>query len=250
MSAKAQAHIFVSCNNCTAAECKWPHATLTREDESKVTIRTGKQQIICTACLSTFVDVTSGQCFQCGQNRKLTKITVCRECRNKAVALPGVRLASDDFDCPLSLSDSCEESKLSIQIESCNEPDHECCLECFIVTNAHRISNNELYWSCSARRFTVRCFGTNGRTACPARVESPALLRLVGEKDFAKYSAFATERLTNKLLGTVCPFPECSEAIIDLPPATVQKMVQCPYCKRSSCRLCYAVNVLLRYLYK
>ena len=228
-------NIVVYCNNCTAPKCKWPHALLTREDESTITIRTGKLQVICTTCLSTFVDATSGLCFECGQNRKLTKITVCRECREKAVVLPGVCQAPPDYEgCPLDVSDTCDGSGLVIQVVGCSVEDHVCCLECFLVTNSHRINNNELYWSCAARRFTVRCFGSIDMKACPALVESPALLQLVGEKDFAKYSAFATERLTKKLLGTVCPFPQCGEAIINLPPATVRKMVQCPYCERSA----------------
>ena len=236
MSAKAKAPVFVHCINCTATKCKWPNALLERDDGSTITIRTGKVQVICTTCLSTFVDATSGMCFECGQIRKMTKITVCRECREKAVELPGVHEAPEDFECPLEIADSCEETCLVVQVSGCSDAEHICCLACFVATSSHRINNNDLHWSCAGRRFSVRCFGTVGLKSCPALVESPALLQLVGEKDFTKYSGFATERLTQKLLGTVCPFPKCGEAIMDLPPATVQKMVQCPYCKRSASR--------------
>ncbi len=218
--------------------CKWPGADICRHDGSVAHVRTGKRQVVCTSCSSAFVNVSTGVCFECGSHqKKLTTILVCRECRSKAVKLPCIQQISDDFECPLTVVDGCEHSGLAIRLTGCKEG-HECCLECFIATCANRISKNNLYWSQRACRFSVRCFGSIGMTACPAVVGTPSLLELVGKRLFTKYTKFATERLTKRLLGTVCPFPSCSEAIMDLPPMNLKKMVKCPYCSGIFCQKC------------
>ena len=85
------------------------------------------------------------------------EVTVCHECRSPAVPLPGVNI-DPDFTCHLCVSRSCEEGGLTIQIPNCSDKNHLACAECFVETMLDCIRNNDLHWSSSSERFTVRHF--------------------------------------------------------------------------------------------
>jgi len=112
---------------------------------------------------------------------------------------------------------------------------HAACPECFLISIENQIKTRKIVEKANTGEYTVKCFAGD----CSSLLQSNQCISLLSERTRNMFVRFATEEVVKgELHGEICPFPDCNDAIIELPDEESSMVVTCLSCERRFCRCC------------